>query len=1037
MSIKINEQQEKAINHSGSPLMLIAGPGSGKTFVIVQRVIQLVNSGIPQDEILCLTFTEKAAGEMKQRLEKEGIIDAKTSTFHAFAMEVLGDNYIESGLGKSTKILKKSSQMVWCIKNTDKFDFDPEYIKLGNNQVRVYSAILEVIRNFKEEMISPEELQKYIDNRLAELVKISTDDPVELEKISEENRYLHRHHEFNKVYKEYEKYRIEKEVIDFDDMVGKVVELFKTNPAVLSEYQKKFQHVLVDEFQDNNFAQFEVVKHLTKDGNITVVGDDDQCIMRFQGAYFGIFDDFEKTFPDYTKLELGRNYRSTKNIVNLSSNLLSSVEDRLKKSLFSDEEEGEKVKLIRSTTDSAEVEYVVNSVREMIGKPIKHRDGTKSKISYKDIAILTRRRTEGEKFTKALKSFGIPTSFIGESNIFSTPVILDMLSFLKIANLPTTAGIDLYRLMKNHGISQQNIAVLTNTAHEKARHLFQGQEDFVLETMKRHSEFEMSQKEEISELVEQIEKVIKLSTKSTIPELVYQIMMSISGIYKRSIQSDRVQDKKNLLILNKFFDISQEFQDLYPEEPLEAFLEHLSILGRFDIEMEEGQELEDAVRVMTMHKSKGKQFPIVFVTDLAERKFPTKYQERIFHVPIDLMKGVERTVNSEKFHTDEERRLFYVAMTRAENQLFLFYPKRYSGNVNEKEPSQFLLELEYEKNPYINLIDVKESGKFYMTSEDLVERIKLNLQNEAANSINQMHLKSAIHRIIELSRIKHFEKYGSYDDFKPESILKVDVNDVNLTLELEGKRQPLINKELLTLSPSSIKAYNDCPLKFKFQKIMRVPRPAGKATDLGTVIHAVVEELAKQKAKGIKLTKKKALKKLEELWIFRSYQSKTDEDAAMERAKIMIDAYLDWEEESENKLIDTEISFKVKIGGVIFTGKIDRLEENPKGKLEIVDFKSGSSVISKNKAKVDPQLNIYAKAVKEMKGEFPVKASLFYLEKKMVEYEVSAESVNAALAPIEEMTKDILAEKFEPTPSTGACMFCPYQSICDAKILDD
>ena len=219
---------------------------------------------------------------------------------------------------------------------------------------------------------------------------------------------------------------------------------------------------------------------------------------------------------------------------------------------------------------------------------------------------------------------------------------------------------------------------------------------------------------------------------------------------------------------------------------------------------------------------------------------------------------------------------------------------------------------------------------------------------------------------------------------------------------------------------------------------MRVPQPASVATDLGTVIHAVTEEMAEDKAKGEKLTKEKGLEKLKDKWIFRSYQNQTDENNAVGRAEQMIETYVNWEEQTKNTLVGTEIPFEIKIGEITFTGRIDRLEKNPVGKYEVVDFKSGSSVKSKNKAKVDPQLNIYAKAVEKMKGELPAKASLFYVEKnKMVEYPVTRELVDEAIEGIIEMTKEILKENFKATPSFAACKFCSYQSICDAKIIDE
>lgn len=1033
MNLELNDQQKLAIGQIQGPSMIIAGPGSGKTFVIVEKVLNIVKSGIPQGAILCMTFTEKAAGEMKQRLEKEGVLDAKINTFHSFAKEILEDNFIESGVGHSTKIFKKTSQLVWCIRNTDKFNFNSEFLDLGNNQVRIYTAILEAISSFKEEMILPEKLSDYIKSNLNKLENKDQED-IEVQK---QLKFFNKLGEFNKVYSAYENYREEKNLIDFDDMISKAIKLLKKDKVILQNYLDRFKYILVDEFQDNNYSQLQLVKLLGQSNNVTVVGDDDQCIMRFQGAYFGIFKEFKQTYSNFEKIELSRNYRSTKNIVKIANQLLEPIEKREPKSLFSKEEDGDQVHAVRTPTDKGEVEFVVKTIRSLINKPLKRRDGKTEPITYNDIAVLSRRKIEGQKFTKSLRSFGIPAAFVGETNIFTSPAILDLFSFLKIANTPNSSGAEIYRLFKSHGISDQNIAILTNAAHKKARHVYEGQEDFVLETIRNYDSFNITQKAEVAELIEQIDKVLQLAKHATISELVYKIMFNISDLYKKSVNSEKTYDKKNILLLNKFYEIAQEFQDIYPRSPSSEFVEHIKVVGEFEIEIED-IVLENTVNVLTMHKSKGKEFPIVFVTDLAEGRFPGKWKELQFTIPPELMKGVDRTDDTAELHIEEERRLFYVAMTRAMNELFLLYPKKYSGNVNEKGPSQFLRELDYEKNPKIKLIDFDESEDFNMKVEDVIEREKTNLQREATSAISQSHLTTAIHRIVELARIKHYEKHGNFDEFVPENVLKIDVNDLDLSSEFAGIKQNLINKEKFTLSPSSIKAYEDCPLKFKYQKIMRVPQPASVATDLGTVIHAITEEMANEKSKGEKLSKQKGMERLKEKWIFRSYQNQTDENKAYGRAEQMIDAYLKWENETKNILVDTEVPFEVKIGEITFTGRIDRLEQNRDGKYEVVDFKSGSGAKSKNKAKVDPQLNIYAKAVEKIKGELPAKASLFYVEKdKMVEYPVTKESVDEALEPIIKMTKEILKENFKATPSTQACMFCSYQSICDAKIIDE
>ena len=1023
MQIALNSEQTKAVTHQGSPLLVIAGPGSGKTLVIIERVKHLVKTGIKSSEILCLTFTEKAAEEMKQRLEKEKIIDTTICTFHSFAKTALDENFLDSGLGDSQGILKKPSQLVWGLRNLDNFGF--ENIEVVNNQVSIIDALIEAISNFKEEMITPDQFQKYIDDKLKQNIS------------DEERDYLLKHYDLNKVYKRYQEFEKEKAVIDFDDMVTKTVYMFQNKPLVLSEYQKKYKYILVDEFQDNNYAQFQIVKLLTKDGNITVVGDNDQSVFKFQGAYIGIFEDFRKHFTNVTEIELNQNYRSTKNIVKVASSLLEVDTNRRKKLLYSEEEDGEKTKVVVCTDESGEVEYIVKTIRELIGKPIIRRDDAPSPLRYRDFAILSRRKVEGEKFAKALKSYGIPTTFIGESNIFSSAVIMDMLSYLKIVNSPTDTGIELFRLMKNHGISEQNIAIINEDARKKAHSVEDSNRDFVLDSMRQFNELPITQKAELKEIVEQIDQIIKLESTMIVSDLVYEIMISISGLYKKALQSDTPQNTKNRLLLDKLLEVARDYQILNINGTLTDFIDHLSILGKFDIELEEDVVIEDTVHVMTMHKSKGKEYPVVFVTDLAEDRFPSNYKERKFHVPKDLLKGIKREIDEKGLHIEEERRLFYVAMTRAKNLLYITYPKRYQNNKNDKNPSQFLQEINYDKNPLIDLVTFQGSSKIQLQSQDVVERIKLELQDEAVRSINQMQLQSAIYRIIELARIKHYQKNGKSKEFNPQDVLKVDFADINLDIPLGEEPRPGIKKEDLILSPSSISTYSDCPLKFKYQKILRVPTPSSSTLDLGTTIHKVVEDLAKLREKGITPTEEVAMNILSENRMFRSYQNKTEYKRSTDRIKTMVNTYLEWERKSPNEVVAKEVDFQIEVDGVQFIGRIDRVEKNPQGEFEVIDFKSGNVRKSRNTIKTDPQMNIYALGVKQLYGKLPKKASLFYLEHRTVTYDITEEQVDEALKPIKQMIKLILDEKFEPTPSIQACMFCDYQSVCDAKVTEE
>lgn len=1021
MSVNLNFEQKQAVMHSGSPLLVIAGPGSGKTRVIIERVMHLVRSGIKSSEILCLTFSEKAAEEMKQRLEKLiDITEMEISTFHSFAKDVLDDNVLDSGVGMSSGVIKRSAQLVWGLKNID--DFKLEYLEVGNNAVELIESIIDGISTFKDELISPEELQEYIDTKIKKEVS------------DEERDFLLKLSDLCKVYFKYQAFQRSKAVIDFDDMVVQTIELFKRKPNVLSKYQKRFRHVLVDEFQDNNFAQLELVKLVAKDGNVTVVGDDDQSIYRFQGAYLTNFKDFQTYFPRTSVMVLDRNYRSPQNIVSLANQLLEGMPERQPKKLKSEHEVGDKITVVECSHESAEVEFVVKTIKELLGRPIKRRDKTDDPLSYRDFVILSRRKLEGKKFAKALKAHGLPATFIGESNIFAAPVIRDLMAYLRIANSPTTSGIEITRLMKNHGITEQNIAMINHVAKKKARE-DDTDMDFVFETLNNANDLGITQKDEAKELAAQIQKIIDLESKSTIGDIVYKIMMSTSDLYKRSIQSNTPESRRNQLLLKELYNISLEYESLNPQGTLDDFIRYLSLMGQFDLEMKEGSELDDSIKVTTIHQSKGREFPAVFIVDVVTNKLPLRYQAKTFYVPNDLAKGIKRQEDEKELYLQEERRLFYVAITRAQHFLFITYAKKYGQNVRETKPSKFLEELKIEKNPLVNLVKFDGStGEALLQEEERIEKIKQDLQEKAVRSLNQMNLKSAVQRIIELAKVKHFEENGKTTGFDPSDILKIDNTDGNLDAELVGRKTPLFNKSDLRLSASKIKTYIDCPLRFKFANILEVPSPPRTYFDIGTSVHTVAEHLTELQKNGTKPTEKLALDILDKKWNSNAFQSDTEDRQAKEKAKEMVKTYLKWIEQNPNSPMGVEQRFTIEIGGIPFNGAVDRIEKTPDGEFEVVDFKTGAVYENSKSIKDDPQMNIYALGTQKLHNKLPKKASLFYLKHdKMVQYEITEDQVEKVKETISEKVKSILNEEFEATPSYQVCRNCEYWDICDQK----
>ena len=1022
LSVTLNPDQLEAVTHTGTPLLVTAGPGSGKTRVIVERIIHLMSTGLKPSEILCLTFSEKAAQEMKERLEKiTDVSDMQISTFHSFCHEILGENILDSGIGIGSGIMTRSSTLVWALKNIDSFGF--EHIELGNNAVNVIEALIDGISTFKDELITPDDLADYLNKKFKQEKNLVQD--------IEQYDYLQKLCDLHKIYVKHQDYLKKSKLIDFDEMITSTIELFKKKPNVLSRYHKKFKHVLVDEFQDNNYAQLELVRLLAPSGNVTVVGDDDQSIYRFQGAYVANFQHFMKSYDNVKQCFLRQNYRSTQNIVNLASKLLENLPLRQKKELFSSNEVGDKIVIARCTHDMSEVEFVVNKIKELLGSKITRRDDTQRPLSFRDFAVLSRRRIDGKKFAQALNAYGIPATFVGEANIFNSATGRDLLAYLDVASNPINSALAIIRILKNSGISDQNIARINQEAKKRRRNS-ETNSDFVYDVLLDLGAPELDQLDELFDIQKQFQTLTSLPTQSTVSEAIFQIMMSVTDLYKSATQTDTLADRKKQTILKELYHLSLEFESQNKNGTLAEFIDYLRLLGEFDVELEENAEIRDAVQVSTIHQSKGKEYPIVFVTDVAQGKLPLRYQAKKFYVPNDLAKGLLKDEDEKSLALQEERRLLYVAMTRAQNQLFVVFPTKYAQNVRQSKPSVFLEEIEFEKNPLVEVIDFADSTQETLLQEQgKVDIIQQDLQAKATKFVNQMQLESAIARIVDLSKVEYFKKNKTLDGFETEDLFTVESNN-DVDALLVGEKIPLINKETLKLSASKFETYMKCPLQFKFAHVLEVPTPAQTYFNLGTAVHAVAEQLTKLEKEGQKPTEEIAFEILEKNWDSDAYKSEKKEDEDLAKAKEMIQLYLKWISENPNKAIDVEKRFKIEIGGIPVTGSIDRVEQTPSGEYQVIDFKTGGVYETKNSIKEDTQMNVYALAVESTYGKLPEKTSLFYLkEGKMLENVLKTDTLERVKAKLDQVTRSILAEDFEARPEKGACYNCAFKNICD------
>ncbi len=1008
--MSLNPAQTKAVKNCGIQLIL-AGPGSGKTRVITEKILHLLDQGVPPSQILALTFSEKSAAEMSDRIEQQRPhLDLDIHTFHSFCLDVLRENVLASGLSVSGGIISKTNQLVWGLRNIDAFGF--EHIKVGNNAAEIVNAVIEGISAFRDELITPEILREYLDRK--QVAQIDDD----------EREYLLLLTDLLKVYRAYEQYKRDENLIDFDDMIDGAVKLFRTNPTIRSAYRSRFRYILVDEFQDTNFAQLELIKEIASD-NLCVVGDDDQTIYRFRGAYLTNIQDFKKWAAEHAETLLDQNYRNSKTILALATQLMAKAPNRQHKELFTEKTEGDSVVVAACGNEDGEAEYVASEIGRLLGTNFfSHQDGKERPLEHRDVAILCRSRADGQKFQTALRRHTIPCEYKGDVDFLRLPVIRDMIAYLRIIDNPLTAGISLNRILKVCTVPEIVVQKINATAAKKA----DDGSDGVYEALQDAAVIVPDHAQQITEIVRMLHHFIEEKERHTLPELVYEVMMQASGLYRSALRDDAVQVR---LYLAKFYEITKEYDMITRHATIGDFLEYLQFFSAFTVDIEEREE-SNSVHILTVHKSKGKEFPVVFVVDLAQNRFPLKYRSKQFIVPEDLAKGLKTGDDEKALFIQEERRLLYVAMTRAEERLYLIYSKWYGTNKKESKPSPFLDEILFRDNPLITVIEPPARGADLPVLDTTpIEGLRTSLQEQTIRAISDMRLSTALQNLVTLERVREFAEQGT-PEFDRDAFLAHADTSTEIDTIITPPHQSIVSATQ-SFSASALKTYQDCPLSYKFSYLYRIPTPPAVQLEFGSILHSVIENLT-QNPDTSRLPREQALALLDEFWSSQVYESVTQESEARETASTLIDTYLAWEESNPNTTIGVEKEFFFTFADHTIHGYIDRIEQTPKGSYVVIDFKSGKKPAELTKKAVNEniQLNIYCLAVQELYGALPEKAEFFYLkDDKRVPYAPTEETIEGFKKTLSTLINGITSEQFPANPEYQRCQWCAYAELCE------
>lgn len=995
----LNKEQLEAVTHTDGPLMIIAGAGTGKTTVITQRIAWLIEQGKAKPEqILALTFTEKAATEMEERVDQLlpiGYVDMWISTFHAFCERILRQHALDIGLPHEFTLLDEIDTYLLIRKNFDRFNLD--YYRPKSDPTRFIRALLSHFSRVKDELITPEQYLKFAEDLEANFGssdgKAIHEDPLQLPLRKGEGQKdspppyeggdggglqnpdlmeIARIAELASAYHTYQQILLENNALDFADLVSYTIELFRSRPRIAKQYQEQFKYILVDEFQDTNTAQYELIKLiLKKPYNLTVVGDDDQSIYKFRGASLSNILHFTTDFSDARRIVLNQNYRSSDKVLKHAYALIQNNNPHR----LEHREQINKALLpnlgIEGKVDHIHVNDLQEELHEVIAKIIELQK--EHKCNWSDFAILVRANAHAEPFVEIMDQIRLPYRFLALSGLYTKPVILDCLAWMRIIELPYDSP-SFYRVLSHPelGISEIDIAKLSMQSKKKGLSLFE-----VLEQTPELSDIARSR---ISELLRTLTDLRTLAKRKPTSELFVEIVKQ-TGIIGAAQQLPEPKQIEENGLLQKFFERIKRFEYANDDKTLHHFLEefeHERSSGEAGALSSDPTAGPDVVQIMTIHASKGLEFRFVFLVNMVEQRFPSQHKADPIEIPEGLLK-MEIDISRDE-HIEEERRLFYVAMTRAKEHLYLLSAEDYGGS-RKRKISRFIQELE------IKSLTGTSGKALAIESAPIDEKV------------------AAPHQL-------------------PSNI-----------------------------SFTQIAAFSNCPLQYKYAHILRVPVFGRYQMSFGKTMHNTLELFAREIIEhagveqtslfidpppsqggaggGCLPTKDRLLELYAQSWIDEWYPSDEIREEYHQKGKDILVEYHGILSETKPSIAYLEKDFTLKIGDISMKGRIDRIDMLDDG-YEIVDYKTGKP---KDKLSWDDrkQLVLYALACERcFDPPLPVKKLTYhYLENNSsLSFEPTDKDKQKLVDEVIKSVEQMRASDFAPTPGFH-CQFCDFRDICE------
>jgi ATP-dependent DNA helicase UvrD/PcrA len=1017
----LNPEQTRAVTHGEGPLLVVAGAGTGKTEVITRRIAWLVATRRAKpSEILALTFTDKAAEEMQLRVDQlvpYGYVDTAISTFHAFGDRLIREFAFELGLVPDMRVLSRAEVVVFLRERL--FELGLEVYRPLGDPTRFLGALATLFARCRDEDVSQDRYLAYAarlagtaDELEAAVAAAPDAGAADRDGATAAREEASRQAELAQAFGRYTGLLRQHGAIDFGDQVSLALGLLRDVASVRAKVQARYRYILVDEFQDTNRAQSEIVALLAeRHRNVTVVGDDDQSIYRFRGAAISNILQFRDRYRGARTVVLRRNYRSLSPILDASHRLVRFNDpDRLEVKV------GISKRLVpeRAVAAPAPVRHLAfaspGEEADWIGGEIERRIAAGARPL--DHAVLVRANADADPILRSLTMAGIPWRFSGSSGLYGRPEVRLLLSVLRAVADPGSS-VDVYAIAASddYRVPPDDLGQVMAAARRRHRGTFE-----VLEELERQPgslAVSGAGRAALARLLGDLRRLGELAHRRPAGEVLLAFLRD-SGWLGRLVGTDSVAAEQALTNIARFFDVVRAQSAILADDRAVFLAPHLATLVESGDDPPTGDPDPDvdAVAVMTVHKAKGLEFPVVFLPGLVADRFPARARRDPLALPVEL---VDEVLPEGDVHLQEERRLFYVAMTRARDELILTHASAATAGA-ARRISPFVLEA-------------------------------LDLPSTAVSGQGRGAVRTAVERIVAAE--------GQAAAPEPE-------------------RRPVEGP--LTLSHSAIDDYLTCPARYRFSHVLRVPTAPHHALVYGSALHKAVQEFHRAQARGRTMDEAELLAVFDAAWTNEGFVSRDHETARLEAGRDALRRFRASQLEPGTVVpawVEREFSFS--LAGDRIRGRFDRVDivavgpddagsdasgevaatrPEPPAVLRadvleptldllgrelvvITDYKSSDvrdPVKARQRARDSLQLQIYAMAYEAMTGRLPDAVQLHFLDSGLVgRADVDPKRLEKARQKIATTAAGIRARAFDATPSTMACTYCPFRDVCPSS----